>query len=52
MYWRKKVLPDIMTICIISHKIITEDKYDCNSPIQDSIEAPTQTIEIVVNENL
>ncbi|KAK4723665.1 hypothetical protein R3W88_026444 [Solanum pinnatisectum] len=51
-FWRKEVLHDIMTTCIILHNMIIEDERDFNAPIQDVVEAPTPTIEMVVDENL
>ncbi|XP_049381402.1 uncharacterized protein LOC125845966 [Solanum stenotomum] len=50
-FWRKEVLHDIMTTCIILHNMIIEDECDLNAPIQDVVEAPTPTIEMVVDEN-
>ena len=43
-FWRKEVLHDIMTTCIILHNMIIEDERDLNAPIQDAVEAPTPTI--------
>ncbi|KAK4710210.1 hypothetical protein R3W88_004723 [Solanum pinnatisectum] len=51
-FWRKEVLHDIMTTCIILHNMIIEDERDLNAPIQDAVEAPTPTIEMVIDENL
>jgi len=51
-FWRKEVLHDIMTTCIILHNMIIEDERDLNAPIQDAVEAPTPTIEMLVDENL
>ncbi|KAH0672905.1 hypothetical protein KY284_023992 [Solanum tuberosum] len=48
-FWRKEVLHDIMTTCTILHNMIIEDERDLNAPIQDVIEAPTPTIEMVVD---
>ena len=42
-FWRKEVLHDIMTTCIILHNMIIEDERDLNAPIQDVVEAPTPT---------
>ncbi|KAL3334478.1 hypothetical protein AABB24_030952, partial [Solanum stoloniferum] len=51
-FWRKEVLHDIMTTCIILHNMIIEDERVLNAPIQDAVEAPTPTIEMVIGENL
>ncbi|KAL3322167.1 hypothetical protein AABB24_039676 [Solanum stoloniferum] len=51
-FWRKEVLHDIITTCIILHNMIIEDERDLNAPIQDAVEAPTPTIEMVIDENL
>ena len=51
-FWRKKVLHDIMSACIILHNVIIEDERDLNAPIQDVVEAPSLSIEMVVDENL
>ena len=32
--------------------MIIKDKHDLNAPIQDVVEAPTPTIEMVIDENL
>ena len=32
--------------------MIIEDEHDLNAPIQDVVEAPTPTIEMVLDENL
>ncbi|XP_059288995.1 uncharacterized protein LOC132042487 [Lycium ferocissimum] len=50
-FWRKEVLHDILTSCIILHNMIIEDERDLNAPIQDAWEGPTPTVEMVVDEN-
>ncbi|TMW97669.1 hypothetical protein EJD97_005178 [Solanum chilense] len=40
-FWRKDLLHEIMTTCIILHNIIIEDDRDFNAPIQDVVEAST-----------
>ncbi|KAK4737341.1 hypothetical protein R3W88_001038 [Solanum pinnatisectum] len=51
-FWRKEVLHDIMTTCIILHNMIIEDERDLNAPIQDAVEASTPNIEMMIDENL
>jgi len=41
-----------MTTCIILHNMIIEEERDLNALIEDAVEAPTPTIEMVVDENL
>ncbi|XP_060178183.1 uncharacterized protein LOC132608125 [Lycium barbarum] len=50
-FWRKEVLHDIRTTCIILHNMIIEDERGLNAPIQDAGEGPTPTVEMVVDEN-
>ena len=49
-FWRKEVLHDIMTTCIILHNII-EDTRNLNAPIQDVVKAPIATKKMVIDEN-
>ncbi|XP_070055677.1 uncharacterized protein [Nicotiana tomentosiformis] len=50
-FWKKEVLHDIMTICIILHNMIIENERDLNAPIQDDLEGPPPTVEMAVDEN-
>ena len=50
-FWRKKVLHDIITTCIILHNMIIEDECDLSPLIQDAWEGPTPTVEMVVDES-
>ncbi|KAK2641819.1 hypothetical protein Ddye_023582 [Dipteronia dyeriana] len=38
-FWKKYVLHDIMTACIIIHNMIIEDECDVNAAIEDHMEA-------------
>ncbi|XP_070041365.1 uncharacterized protein [Nicotiana tomentosiformis] len=49
--WRKKVLHDIITTCIILHNMIIEDECDFNAPIQDDWACPPPTVEMIVDAN-
>nr|XP_016504774.1 PREDICTED: uncharacterized protein LOC107822721 [Nicotiana tabacum] len=50
-FWRKEVLRDIMTTCIILHNMIIEDERDLNAPIEDARECPAPTVEMTVDED-
>lgn len=50
-FWKKEVLHDIMTACIIMHNMIIEDERDINAPIRDARAAPVVQVEVAVNEN-
>ena len=50
-YWKKEVLHDIMTTCIIMHNMIIEDERDVNAPIRDARPGPQPTVEMVMDEN-
>lgn len=50
-YWKKEVLHDIMTACIIMHNMIIEDERDINAPVRDARPAPQATVEMATNEN-
>ena len=50
-YWRKEVLHDIMTTCIILHNMIVEDERDLSAPIEVVRETPPPEVELVVDEN-
>ena len=49
-FWRKDVLHDIMTTCIIMHNMIIEDERDLEAPIEDAMEAPAPEVEMVVDD--
>ena len=51
-FWRKEVLRDIMTTCIILHNMIVEDERDLSAPIEAMIETPPPEIEMMVGENI
>ena len=50
-FWRKNVLHDIMTACIIMHNMIVEDERDFNAPIVDVREVTTPVVELVQDED-
>ncbi|XP_020245164.1 protein ALP1-like [Asparagus officinalis] len=50
-FWKKEVLHDIMTACIIMHNMIIEDERDLNATIENWKEAPVPDVEMVVDEN-
>ncbi|XP_020254084.1 uncharacterized protein LOC109831156 [Asparagus officinalis] len=49
-FWKKHVLHDIMTACIIMHNMIIEDERDLYAPIQEVREAPTPEVDMVADE--
>ena len=49
--WRKEILHDIMTSCIIMHNMIIEDERDINAPIEERHEAPDVSVERVNDNN-
>ncbi|XP_020255247.1 uncharacterized protein LOC109832226 [Asparagus officinalis] len=49
-FWKKHVLHDIMTACIIMHNMIIEDERDVYAPIQEVREAPIPEVDIVADE--
>ncbi|XP_074346528.1 uncharacterized protein LOC141685317 [Apium graveolens] len=49
-FWNKNVLQDIMTMCIIMHDMIIEDKRDLSAPIQEPIGIPDPEVETVEND--
>uniref|UniRef100_A0A0D3AXL0 Uncharacterized protein n=1 Tax=Brassica oleracea var. oleracea TaxID=109376 RepID=A0A0D3AXL0_BRAOL len=51
-YWKKDVLHDIMTSCIIMHNMIIEDERDVNAPIRDARPAPPANVEMTINEDM
>ncbi|XP_020266343.1 uncharacterized protein LOC109841816 [Asparagus officinalis] len=50
-FWKKEVLHDIMTACIIMHNMIIKDGRDLNATIENWKEAPVPDVEMVVDEN-
>ena len=50
-FWRKEVLHDIMSACIIMHNMIIEDERDLNAPIEQVIETPPAEVERMVDED-
>ncbi|XP_047337985.1 putative nuclease HARBI1 [Impatiens glandulifera] len=50
-YWRKEVMHDIMTTCIILHNMIVEDERDLTAPIQIETETLSPEVEMVIDEN-
>ncbi|RYE23073.1 MAG: hypothetical protein EOP45_07320 [Sphingobacteriaceae bacterium] len=50
-FWRKDVLKDIMTTCIIMHNMIIEDERDLNVPIEVNIETPPLGVELAENDD-
>ena len=48
---KKHVLHDIMTMCIIMQNMIIEDERDLNTPTEEAVDAPTPTVEMVVDEH-
>ena len=51
-YWKKEVLHDIMTSCIIMHNVIIEDERDINALIRDARPAPPINVEMAINEDM
>ncbi|XP_020245015.1 uncharacterized protein LOC109823140 [Asparagus officinalis] len=51
-FWKKHVLHDIMTACIIMHNMIIEDERDLYAPIQEVREAPTPEVDIVADKTI
>ncbi|XP_020262310.1 uncharacterized protein LOC109838264 [Asparagus officinalis] len=49
-FWKKYVLHDIMTACIIMHNMIIKDERDLYAPIQEVREAPTPEVDMVADE--
>jgi hypothetical protein len=50
--WRKEVLHDILTTCIILHNMIVEDERDLSAPIEVATETPPPDVEMVIDENV
>ena len=50
LFWKKKVLHDILTTCIIMHNMIIEDERDLSAPIEDGREFSAPTVEMAVDE--
>ena len=51
-FWRKSVLHDIMSACIIMHNMIVEDERDLNAQIIEARETTPPTIEIIQDEDI
>ncbi|XP_024007289.1 uncharacterized protein LOC112083492 [Eutrema salsugineum] len=51
-FWKKNVLHDIMTTCIILHNMIIDDERDLDAPIEVEREAPPPEVEIAIDENI
>ncbi|KAL1205518.1 hypothetical protein V5N11_026702 [Cardamine amara subsp. amara] len=49
-FWKKDVIHDIMTTCIILHNMIIEDERDLEAQIEVGREAPPPKVEIADNE--
>ncbi|OMO51847.1 Harbinger transposase-derived protein, plant [Corchorus capsularis] len=49
-FWKKEVLHDIMTACIIMHNMIIEDERDLNADIGICMEALAPKVEMVRDE--
>ncbi|XP_020250051.1 uncharacterized protein LOC109827454 [Asparagus officinalis] len=47
-FWKKYVLHDIMTACIIMRNMIVDDERDLYAPIQEVREAPTPEVDIIL----
>ena len=50
-FWKKNVLHDIMTTCIILHNMIIEEERDLEAPIEVEREDPSPEVEIVGNNS-
>ncbi|XP_050238080.1 uncharacterized protein LOC126687565 [Mercurialis annua] len=50
-FWKKDVLHDIMTSCIIMHNMIIEDERDLNATITNSMEGEIPQVEMVLNDD-
>ncbi|XP_048610064.1 uncharacterized protein LOC125585307 [Brassica napus] len=50
-FWKKKVLHDIMTTCIILHNMIIENERDLDAPIGIGRETPPPEVQIPDNED-
>ena len=51
-FWKKNVLHDIMTTCIILHNMIIEDERDLHAPIEVEREVPVPEVDMVVDDNI
>ena len=45
--WRKEILHDIMTSCIIMHNMIVEDERDINIVIEERLNSPNVEVEMM-----
>lgn len=51
MFWRKEVLHNILTSCIIMHNMIIEDERNIDALIQDALEDSISAIYMKVDKN-
>ena len=51
-FWKKHILHDIMSACIIMHNMIIEDERDEHVDIENWKEAPTPEVEMVRDETI
>ncbi|XP_024963107.1 uncharacterized protein LOC112503279 [Cynara cardunculus var. scolymus] len=49
--WRKEILHDIMTLCIIMHNMITDDERDINAPNEERSEVQDVGVEMMNDNN-
>ena len=49
-FWKKHILHDIMSACIIMHNMIIEDERDSNAEMENRRKAPTPEVEMVRDE--
>ena len=50
-FWKKNVLHDIMSTCIIMHNMIIEDERDINAAVEEHGEVSILDVEMAVNKN-
>ena len=50
-FWRKEVLHDIMTTCIILHNMIVGDERDLSALTEAMIETPPSEVKMMLGEN-
>ena len=51
-FWKKDVLHDIMTTCIILHNMIIKDERDLDAPIEVGGEVPVLEVDIEEHDNI